>query len=248
MAKVKDIYAFIDRIAPYNTQADFDNSGYMIGDRDSEVKKILVSLDLTRDVLLQAKEIGADLIVNHHPVIFQPLHSVLSGEVVYETVKSGISVISAHTNLDIAENGVNEMLIKTLGFEDSFSSERDPFLKIAEIEPISSEELIKRVADRINPRVMFNNVRKTVRKIGFCAGAGSDCIYSSIEEGVDAFITGESKYNMYSDAEDRDVLLITAGHFETENIIIPVLAGELRKNFPELEIIEANEKNPVNYL
>ena len=247
MLKVSDIYSFIDSIAPYDTQAEFDNSGYMIGSRDAEVNRILVALDLTLDVLEEAKQNNADLIITHHPVIFQPLHSVMSDTVVFDTIKSGISVISAHTNLDIAENGVNATLIKTLGFNNYRNSESDTFLKIAEIEPMSSDELVKLVSEKLKATVQFNSVKKTVKTVGFCSGAGSFCLYESIREGADAFITGEAKYNMFSDADESGVLLIAAGHFETENIIVPVLADLLRRQFPEIEIIESNEKNPVNY-
>jgi dinuclear metal center YbgI/SA1388 family protein len=219
----------------------------MVGDRESEVGRVLVSLDLTLGVLKEAEQKGVDLIITHHPVIFNPLENVMSDSLVYRTVKSGISVISAHTNLDIAEDGVNAALIKTLGINEYFLSDNDVFLKIAEINPVSSDELIKKVAEKLNASVSFNNVKKTVKRIGFCSGAGSSCLYSAIDEGIDAFITGEAKYNMYSDAEEKDVLLIAAGHYETERIIVPVLCEKLKARFPEVEIIESDEKNPVNY-
>ena len=247
MIKVSDIYSFIDSVAPYDTQADIDNSGYMIGDKNAEVKKILVALDLTVKVLEEAKQNGADLIVTHHPVIFQPLHSVMCNTVVFDAIQSGVSVISAHTNLDIAENGVNATLIRTLGFNNYVNCESEPFLKIVETEPISSDELVKLVSEKINKHLQFNSVKKTVKKIGFCSGAGSPCLYASIKEGADAFITGEAKYNMFGDADESGILLIAAGHYETENIIVPVLADMLRKQFPETEITESKEKNPVNY-
>ena len=134
MVTVKDFYGFIDSFAPFCTQAEFDNSGYMVGDRESEVGKVLVSLDLTLGVLKEAEQKGVDLIITHHPVIFNPLENVMSDSLVYRTVKSGISVISAHTNLDIAEDGVNAALIKTLGINEYFLSDNDVFLKIAELD------------------------------------------------------------------------------------------------------------------
>ena len=247
MIKVSDIYSFIDSFAPYDTQADFDNSGYMLGDKNAEVKRILVALDLTPEVLEEAKERGVDLIVNHHPVIFQPLRNVMKGTVVYETIRSSISVISAHTNLDIAHGGVNTALLNTLGVTNYNTSEKDAFLKTADIEPISSDELIKKVASCLETSVEHNSVKKTVKKIAVCSGAGSFCLYEAISEGADAFITGEAKYSMFIDADESGILLIAAGHYETENIVVPVLSQKLRKQFPELEIIESAEKNPVNY-
>ncbi len=247
MIKVSDIYSFIDSVAPFESQADFDNSGYMTGDKNALVKRILVSLDLTSSVLTEAKEFGADLIVTHHPLIFNPLENVMSNSLAYKVISSGISIISAHTNLDIAENGVNATLIETLGFKNYFNSDKDPFLKIAEVEPISSKKLISLVSEKLNTSVQHNSVKKTVKTVGFCSGAGSPCFYSAIEEGADAFITGEAKYNMFIDADESNILLIAAGHYETENIIVPVLCEMLKKQFPEIEVKPSNEKNPVVY-
>ncbi len=247
MIKVSDVYSFIDSFAPYESQADFDNSGYMIGNKNADVKKILVALDLTYDVLKEAKISGADLIVTHHPVIFQPLNSVMCNTVVFDTIKSGISVLCAHTNLDIAENGVNATLIETLGFKNYRNSEKDSFLKIAEIEPMQSDALVKLVSEKLGASVQFNSVRKEIKTVGFCSGAGSFCLYSAACEGADAFITGEAKYNMFIDADESDILLIAAGHFETEVVIVPVLADMLRKQFPAVEVIESKEKSPINH-
>lgn len=247
MIKVSDIYSFIDLFAPFDTQADFDNSGYMTGDKNAEVKKALVSLDMTSDVLEQARKEKADLIITHHPLIFNPLRNVMNDSLAYKVITSGISVISAHTNLDLADCGVNSTLIKTLGIEKFSNCETDPFLKIAEIEPVSSDELVKTVSEKLTATVQFNSVKKTVEKIGFCAGAGSSCLYSAIDEGVDAFITGEAKYNMFLDADESDILLIAAGHFNTEIIIVSVLAEKLRNQFPDIEVIEFDGKKPVNY-
>lgn len=247
MVKVKDIYSFIDSFAPYDTQVEFDNSGYMVGDKNAEVKRIIVSLDVTSEVLEEAKKTAADLIVAHHPVIFNPLENIMSDSLVYKIIESGVSVISAHTNLDIAERGVNDSLFKALGVIEYRTSEEDEFLKIAEIEPVSSDELVKTVSHKLNAAIQYNNVKKTVKTLAICSGSGSSTLPAAINENVDAFITGEAKYNFFIDANEKGLLLIAAGHFNTENVVVPVLADMLRKQFPEIEIIESDEKNPVNY-
>ena len=247
MVRVKDVYEFIDSFAPYSTQNEFDNSGYMTGDKNAEVKKILVSLDLTGDVLREAEENGVDLIVNHHPILFDAPKSIMSESLIYSVIKSGISVISAHTNLDIADGGVNTALFASLGVNEYKTHETDPFLKIAEIEPVYSDELIKKVASSLNTVVRHNGVKKTVKTLSICSGSGSQELYVAIDEGVDAFLTGEAKYHTFIDADTNGILLMAAGHYETENVVVPVLAEKLRKQFPDIEIIESNEKNPVNY-
>lgn len=118
MADVRDIYRFMDRIAPFRTQEDFDNAGFLVGRGDREVNRILVALDITGEVAGEAARWGAELIVAHHPVIFSPVKSVtdesLVGRVLLELVENKMAAICAHTNLDAAHGGVNGCLARAL--------------------------------------------------------------------------------------------------------------------------------------
>ena len=114
---VNDVFSFLDELAPFSYAMDFDNSGLLVGDPAQPVKKILVALDCTASVVQLAKESGAQLIVTHHPVIFSPIQSVTAESIVYQLVSSGISVICAHTNLDLARDGVNDQLAQRLGLK-----------------------------------------------------------------------------------------------------------------------------------
>ena len=111
MAEVKDIYEFIDKIAPFCTQESFDNAGFLVGRSNRNVKKVLVALDITLEVAKEAARRGAELIVAHHPVIFQPVKSIteetLTGQILLELLEHGVAAICAHTNLDAAHGGVN---------------------------------------------------------------------------------------------------------------------------------------------
>ena len=116
---VREIYDAIDRIAPFQTAMDFDNVGILVGDENVDVTKTLLCLDVTPRVLREAKSIGAELIISHHPVIFNPLRTVQPQSIVYALVQSGIAVISAHTNLDMAyPYGVNDALCRKLGLQN----------------------------------------------------------------------------------------------------------------------------------
>lgn len=118
MSTVTHIYDAIDRLAPFWLTMDFDNTGILVGDRNREVSCALLALDCTPAVVEQAKQLGAQLIVTHHPVIFHPLKRVNEDAVVYQLIRSDISVISAHTNLDIAQGGVNDALASAIGLRD----------------------------------------------------------------------------------------------------------------------------------
>ena len=115
---VNDIYSFLNEFAPFDTACDFDNAGLLIGAKDAEVDKCIIALDCTEAVVDEAIQKGAQLIITHHPVIFSGLKSVLADSLVYRLIENNISVISAHTNLDIADGGVNDCLAKALGLKD----------------------------------------------------------------------------------------------------------------------------------
>ena len=118
MAQVKDIYQFIDKLAPFSIQENFDNAGFLVGRTTRDVSRVLVALDITVPVILEAEQVGAELIVAHHPVIFYPLKGVTDTDPAQERVlllaEKGIAAICAHTNLDAAAEGVNDLLAQAL--------------------------------------------------------------------------------------------------------------------------------------
>lgn len=246
MTTVRDIYDFIDRVAPFNTQAEFDNSGILIGDKSAEIDTVLIALDFTREVLDEAKRLNAQLVITHHPVIFDGLKALISGTLAYETAKACISVISAHTNLDIADNGVNTALLNAIGVKSFDKSNNDAFLRIAEIPKIGSIELIKKISAELNANIQYNSVNKMISKIAVCSGSGSSCFEEAVNSGADAFITGEAKYHDFIKADEENILLISAGHFETETVIVPVLARMIKENFSSLDVLRSKQNTPVN--
>ena len=118
MTSVYDIYSYFDSIAPFSTQEEWDNSGILVGCDKAAVTKAVLCLDVTKSIVRFASDIGAELIISHHPVIFGGIKSVKSGDAVYECVKNGIAVLSAHTCFDKAANGINTNLCKRLGLFD----------------------------------------------------------------------------------------------------------------------------------
>ena len=142
MSTVKDIYAFLDSVAPFSTSAPWDNTGLLVGDFSKEVKKVMLSLDVTGDVIDEAVKNNVDLVITHHPLIFEGVKSVTSDTLLYKAVTSGISFIASHTCLDIAKDGVNDCLANVLGVKNIVSVEEDVFLKIGEFEE-KTEDAIK---------------------------------------------------------------------------------------------------------
>lgn len=239
--RVRDIYGFIDKNAPFSTAAEWDNSGLLVGDFSNEVKKVMVCLDVTTDAIEFAKNNGADLLISHHPVIFKPMASFVNGNIAYEAAINGISIICAHTNLDKSVGGVNDTLCDALGL-DYVKQPFDiveGFLNTAELtEPMSAEVLARLVAEKLGTTVDFCDADSLISKVAVCSGSGADFISDAKALGCDGFITGEASYHKFLDAKASGISLFAAGHFETEVIIVKKLVQMLRNEFCDIDICE----------
>lgn len=246
---VKDVFDYIDKIAPFSAQCEWDNSGLLVGESDKAVKKIAVVLDITSDAVEKAAKMNADLIVSHHPVIFRAVKSFTDKDIPFMLVKNGISAICAHTSLDVAKGGVNDALASALGFENAmpFVDEGElSMLRVAEVEEISAIFLANLCAEKLSTGVRLADCGKKIKKIALCGGAGADFISAVAETGCDAYITGDVKHHEFLDARELGLTVIDAGHFETENPVVAVLAKKLEENFDaEVEIIP--QTSPVSY-
>ena len=244
MAKVKDFYGYLNSIAPFETQEDWDNSGMLVGDMEAEVKKVAVVLDITHEEIKKVKAIGADLIISHHPVIFNPIKSVTRGSVPYELVASSINALCCHTPLDIADGGTNDSLAKLLGIEVTRAD--DPILRLGTVEPTTAENLAGKIAKALNTKVRYADAGRKIEKIAICTGAGCSLIEAAGE--IDAFITGDASHHNFLDCVHVGITLIAAGHYETEIIVVPVLVKKLQAQFPDIEIIDIKQENPIKFI
>lgn len=244
MAKVKDFYGYLNSIAPFETQEDWDNSGMLVGDMDAEVKKVAVVLDITHEEIKKAKAIGADLIISHHPVIFSPVKTVTKGSVPYELVASSINALCCHTPLDIADGGTNDSLAKLLGIE--VTRTEDPILRLGTVEPTTAENLAGKIAKTLNTKVRYADAGRKIEKIAICTGAGCSLIEAAGE--IDAFITGDASHHNFLDCVQAGITLIAAGHYETEIVVVPVLVKNLQAQFPDIEIIDIKQENPIKFI
>lgn len=250
---VKNIFDFINEIAPFNTQMDFDNAGLLVGGMDEKVTKIGVVLDITPEAVEYASKNGIDLIVAHHPVIFSPIKSLKSHTVPYQLAKNNISAICAHTNLDCAKGGVNDALANLLELEnvDTFSDSEFPNLppigRVGALpRSMTPTEFALYVKEKIfTDGVSFVEGKNDIKTVAVCGGSGGSMLFDVIKKGADAYVTGEAKHHELSDAKNEGITLVVAGHFETENPVVKVLQKILSEKFSEIEVEIIPQSSPV---
>ncbi|QEY33700.1 Nif3-like dinuclear metal center hexameric protein [Caproiciproducens galactitolivorans] len=246
MIFVGDIYDFIDGMAPFHTAMDFDNPGLLVGGRNMSVQSALLSLDITPAVVREAKEVQADLIISHHPVIFRPLKRIDTDTAPYLLAKYDIAAICAHTNLDMAAEGVNTCLAKRLGLKNihmlkEYGNTGLPEGLVGETErEYSPRAFAEFVRDALGcDGLRYTDGGRAVSKVGLCSGGGADLVYDAAEYGCQAFVTGESKHNILLDAENMRVTMVDAGHFYTEDVVIEPLMEKLQKQFPQVRFAKS---------
>ena len=233
---VSDIYSYIDSFAPFNTALDYDNVGMLVGNSKAIVKKVLVTLDVTADVIKEAEKQGADLIISHHPVIFKPVRSINSNSIPYMLAQRNMSVICAHTNLDLSPEGVNICLANALELENIYlHSEGIAVGNVKNNTAFTSEQFAKLVKERLNcTGVRYTDIKNKITRVAVGGGACGEYIYLAKELGANAFVTGEIKHNYILESHDIDLTVVDAGHYRTEDIVIEYLVDKLSKKFPQV--------------
>ncbi len=253
MVTVKNISDYIDSIAPYNTKCDWDNCGLLIGDINKEVKKIGFALDMTSEVLSDAIDKGVDLIITHHPIIFRPMKNFLKGNLAYDLAVSGISAISAHTCFDCAQGGVNDVLCELLGIKNAVGVPDEecpvPMARIGDIEPMTSVEFSKKVADVLGTACRVADCDNIIKKVAVCGGSGpDDFLFTSAQMGADVIITGEIKHHIFLAAKEIGVTAIQAGHYETENPAVSALMKYINNEFNDVECLLLRQSAPTKII
>ena len=242
---VNEILSYLDDKFPISDALEFDNVGLLIGDGKAQVKKALISLDCTLEIVEKAVETGAELIITHHPVIFNPLKNVLSTSVVYELLKNKISVISMHTNLDVAEGGVNDCLCKALDLFDvkPYVSADGFTLRSAKCKEITPDALAENLKQKLGGMVKYVEGKKPIEKLLVCSGSGGEFVYNAIADGFDALISADIKHHQFLDAQNAGISIFDCGHFNTEDVVIEPLKELLKNRFSSVEFSVSHISN-----
>lgn len=251
MTTVNDIYKYIDSFAPFDTALDYDNVGVLAGDRTAVASKVLVSLDITEDVINEAQRLGATLIVSHHPIIFKPIKSLDSNSIPYMLAQRGMTAISAHTNLDLSGEGVNICLAKALGLENIFLHIEGIAVGDLKIEtPFTSKQFAQYTKQNLNCNgVRYTDIKNKITRVAVGGGACGEYIYLAKELGADAFVTGEIKHNYILESHNLNLTIVDAGHYKTEDVVIDFLTKKLSDKFPDVKFLKSKTfTDYINYV
>lgn len=260
MSRVNDIIKAMEKIAPSYLKEDFDNVGLMVGDRSREVRKVLLALDCTLNVIEEAKVNNVDLIVTHHPLIFRKPSSIttdtLQGRKIIELIKSDISLYSSHTNLDSVEGGLNSTIVSILGFEGGTlieSNSNNPKAGLGRVVELKEKILLEELVDNIKSKLNIDSLRivngiDEVYKIAIINGSGQDFIGKAIAMGANCIITGDTTYHFASDYKEMGVSIIDVGHFASEQMVFFEVMKKLKDKFMDIEFLTSKvEEDPYTF-
>ena len=270
--KIKEVVSALERFAPLPLQEGYDNAGLQVGLTEAvEVSGALLCLDVTEDVVDEAIRKGCNLIVSHHPLIFRKLARISDENYVQRTVrkaiKNDIAIVSMHTNMDAAKGGVNFKIAEKLGLRNLrfFGGEKEiDGVKggegvIGEItdetdalhaDGIAADDLVLMLRERFQAECVQCNqlLRRPIRKVALCGGAGSFLLDAAIAAGADAFITGEMHYHEFF-GHEQEIQICVIGHYQSEQFTSEIFRSIITEKCPgvKCEISEINT-NPIIYL
>lgn len=252
-----DIADIIERAFPKEYAEEWDNVGLLVGSRDADVKKVLLTLDVTPFVADEAIASGADMIVSHHPIMFSPVNRITDdtaeGKMLIKLIKNGISVYAAHTNLDKGAGGINDYLSCLFGLSDTevvlkTDAEGVGLGRVGTLpKPLTARELAQLVKEKLSSPVRLSgDGDKVVSRIAIGSGASDDIIPTASEMGADAVITGDCKYHRNQGYTELGTVVIDAGHYPTEICSIDIFEKLL--SGVDVELVKSKNKDIFEFI
>lgn len=251
MTKVAEILAFLDEFAPVASKMDFDNVGLLVGRSTTDVRRVVVALDILPETILEAESLGAQLIVAHHPVIFRPAASVTdrdtTGLRVLMLAERGIAAICMHTNLDAAVGGVNDVLAERLGLKDvQILPDSDNICRFGRVLSTKLGDFAKFVRDSLDANgVRFHDAGRSVERVAVGGGACGEYVSAALAAGCDTLVVGEAKHHEFLEAQMLGLNLVEVGHFASENVVCGALVKRIGERFADVEVTLSETQQEV---
>ncbi len=252
--KIKEIINFLEDFAPVKLAESWDNVGLHIGNPDSVVTKVLLALDATDEVIDEAINLGANLIITHHPMIYKAVKNVNTtnplGKRIIKLIKYDIAVYVVHTNLDINIGGTSEVLADVLGLENLAVLEPsavDSTCGIGRTGFLSNEKTVGEILQGLKDTGKFDYINyapdrdgldKKVKKVALCTGTVEDqLVFKAKDLGCDIYVSGDLKFHSAQLAKNLGITIVDIGHYCSENIVFESLEKRLSNEFQKTEFI-----------
>lgn len=261
MVKVKDIAKYLEEVAPLEQVDEGDNVGLSIGDFESDIEKAVLCLDVTTDVIRECADMGAKMIISHHPFIFNPINRIiqedLSGRKIIEVIKNGINVYSAHTNLDSSVQGINEYIAKELKLTDIKRFGEKSKWQGGRIGKLDRKYPLKELVEKCKTIFSDSDIRSVgnadtlIQTVAFISGGAGKKNYLSaaIKAEAECYISADFLYHVMLEAYEQKFPLIICNHYSMERVILKDLKKRLDNKFKSVGFfISAREKTPLERL
>ncbi len=257
--KIKEVLSALERFAPLPLQEGWDNAGLQIGLTETEVSGALLCLDVNERVIDEAVARGCNLIVSHHPLLFHGLKQISGADSVQRTVVKAIEnrvcVVSMHTNMDNAKGGVNFKIAEHIGlvnvrFGADASAESGSWVMGELPGPLAAADFVIEVKKRFGVECAQCNelLRRPVRRVAICGGAGDFVLGDAIAAGADAFVTGEMHYHVYF-GHEQEIQICVIGHYQSEQFTSEIFKSIIEESCPQVPAcLAAANTNPIIYL
>lgn len=237
-----EIIKFLEQDYPKAAAYDWDNVGLQVGTLNAQVKRVLVTLDVTKEVVKEAIDKKVNLILSHHPLIFKPLMNVTvetpKGWIVSKLIQHKIALYSMHTNFDVSDGGMNDVFAELLGMQNKeLLDDLNNIGRIGDIDPISFDDFVKKLHEefKIEDIKLIGNSRETISRVGFSLGSGSHHSAPAKKKNADVYLTGDVTYHTALDAIEMGLTILDIGH-HAEKIFIQFIKDKISQKFPEIEV------------
>lgn len=236
--EIGELIAKLEEKYPFSLQEAWDNSGLQIGNPKDELKNVMVSLDLEEETINKAIENDCNLIITHHPYLFNGAKSIDLSKNFYKrlmlAIKNNLTIYAFHTNLDIAKDGLNDNLCDILSIKNTSVLEKgkeEGLGRIGYIEKQETVSFIKKIKDilKADGLIVYGDTDKKIEKIAVCGGAGSDLIKDALDKSCDMMITGDVSYHDGMDLANEGIIIVDPGHYASENHVVEKLKREIEK-------------------
>lgn len=261
--KIGEVAAALERFAPLPLQEDYDNAGLQTGLTEAEVSGALLCLDVTEQIVDEAVRLGCNLIVSHHPLIFHKLARISDADYVQRTVmkaiKNDVAIIAMHTNMDAARGGVNFKIAEKMGLKDvDFIGKRQEIGGVEGgegvigtlAEPLAADDFIIMLKQRFDVECVQANelLRRPIRRVALCGGAGSFLLGEALRQGADAFVTGEMHYHEFF-GHEQQVQIAVIGHYQSEQFTKEIFKQIIEERCAGVKCyLSTTCTNPIIYL